>query len=386
MKSFADQNVSYRRLHQVLITLLFLILLNTKALLAAESGVRIKDLCRISTAVENNLVGYGLVSGLAGTGDSMRSGTTVQSLRNALLRFGINIDTKDVRSRNVAAVSLTSVLPPYAQSGDKLDVNVTSMGDAHSLVGGTLLMASLTGPDGKVYALAQGPVSVGGFQYDLYGNLVQKNHPTAGIVPSGATVEKGVETVMVDEEGRLNYSLYDPDLTTVSRIADSINQRFGVGTAHAINAGRIRVILPPGARSNPVAFLTTIEGLKVLPDRQAKIVVNERTGTVVSGGDVTIAPVSITHGDLTVNINTDYLVSQPSFVSRGGAGIRTQTVPDTTIEVDEESPLSISLSADTSIAELVAALNRVKATSRDVITILQAIRRAGALHAELIIQ
>lgn len=369
-----------------LIALLLLATLHFQAYAAVEEGVRIKDLCRISNAVDNNLVGYGLVSGLAGTGDSMRSGTTVHSLRNALLRFGINIDGGDVRSRNVAAVSLTTVLPPYAQSGDKLDVNVTSIGDAHSLVGGTLLMASLTGPDGKVYALAQGPISVGGFQYDLYGNLVQKNHPTAGIVPGGAMVEKGIETLMVDADGRLNYSLYDPDLTTVSRIVDSVNQQFGPGTAHAINAGRIEVTLPLEARSNPVRFLTAIEGLKVSPDRRAKIVVNERTGTVVSGGNVTVAPVSITHGDLTVIITTDYLVSQPGFVSRTGAGVRTQVVPDTSIEVNEAESLSISLNANTSVAELVGALNKVKATSRDVISILQAIRRAGALHAELIIQ
>ncbi len=353
---------------------------------ATEQGVRIKDLCRISGAMENNLVGYGLVSGLAGTGDSMRSGSTVQSLRNVMQRFGMNVESRDVRSRNVALVSLTAVLPPYAQSGDKLDVNVTSMGDAHSLVGGTLLMASLTGPDGKTYALAQGPVSVGGFQYDLYGNLVQKNHPTAGIVPAGATVEKGVETLMVDEAGRLSFSLFDPDLTTAGRIAQRVNETFGSGTARAVNAGRIQLTLPPEARDNPVMFLASLEGLKVFPDRQAKIVVNERTGTVVSGGDVTVAPVSITHGDLTVTITTDYQVSQPGFVSRTGAGIRTQVVPDTQIEVQEAEPLSISLSADTRVAELVLALNQVKATSRDIITILQAIRRAGALHAELIIQ
>jgi flagellar P-ring protein precursor FlgI len=281
---------------------------------------------------------------------------------------------------------LTAVLPPYAQPGDKLDVNVTSMGDAHSLVGGTLLMASLTGPDGKVYALAQGPVSVGGFQYDLYGNLVQKNHPTAGIVPSGARVEKGVETLLVDEMGRTGYSLFDPDLTTAGRIVRRVNERFGPGTARAINAGRIEVTLPRGAQENPVFFLAELEGLKIFPDRQSKIVVNERTGTVVSGGNVSVAPVSITHGDLTVSITTDYQVSQPGFVSRTGTGIRTQVVPDTTIDVQEAEPLSISLSAETSVAELVLALNQVKATSRDIITILQAIRRAGALHAELIIQ
>lgn len=365
---------------------LLLILLPLHLLAAPAGGVRIKDLARISSAVDNNLVGYGLVAGLAGTGDSARSGTTVQSLRNALLRFGINVDSNDVRSRNVAAVSLTAILPPYAQSGDKLDVNVTSMGDARSLVGGTLLMAALTGPDGKVHALAQGPVSVGGFQYDLFGNLVQKNHPTAGNIPAGATVEQGVETLLVDEGGRLSYALYDADLTTASRIVDSINRRFGASTARAVNAGRVQVTLPESARADPVPFLTAVEGLSVAPDRAARIVVNERTGTVVSGGDVTIAPVSITHGDLTVVITTDYLVSQPGFIGRAGPGIQTQVVPDTNVEVKEAAPVSLAFGADTSVADLVAALNKVKATSRDVITILQAIRRAGALHAELIIQ
>lgn len=353
---------------------------------STDAGVRLKDLVRISSAVDNNLVGYGLVSGLAGTGDSVRSRTTVQSIQNALLRFGINVDADEVRSRNVAAVTLTTTLPAYAQPGDKLDVNVTSMGDARSLVGGTLLMTALSGPDGKVYALAQGPISVGGFQYDLFGNLVQKNHPTAGSIPSGATIERAIETHMVDASGVVNYSLYDPDLTTASRITDSLNQRFGAGTAKAINAGKIRVTLPEHMRDNPVAFLTQAESLSVSPDRRAKIVVNERTGTVVSGGDVTIAPVSITHGDLTVVISTDFNVSQPTFVRETGAGVRTQVVPDTSIDVTEEQPLSISLSSNSNVADLVAALNQVRATSRDVITILQAIKRAGALHAELIIQ
>jgi flagellar P-ring protein precursor FlgI len=205
-------------------------------------------------------------------------------------------------------------------------------------------------------------------------------------VPAGAKVEKGVETLLVDEAGRMAYSLLDPDLTTAGRIAEKVNQVYGYGTARAINAGRILVTLPAMERDNPVAFLAAVEALKVYPDRQAKIVVNERTGTVVSGGDVTIAPVSITHGDLTVIVSTDYQVSQPGFVSRTGSGVRTAVVPDTTIDVQEAEPISINLSKDTKVAELVTALNQIKASSRDVITILQAIRRAGALHAELVIQ
>lgn len=361
--------------------------LSAQTLAAPEpAATRIKDLCRIAGAVDNSLVGYGLVTGLAGTGDSVRSATTVQSIRNVLLNFGVNVDASQVRSRNVAAVSLTATLPAYTHAGDKLDVNVTSMGDARSLVGGTLLLTNLTGPDGKIYALAQGPVSVGGFQYDLNGNLVQKNHPTAGNIPAGATVERALETYMVDTAGFVNYLLHDPDITTANRITQSLNQHFGPGTARAVNAAKISVSVPADARDNPVAFLTRVEGLSVIPDRRAKIVVNERTGTVVSGGNVSIAPVSITHGDLTVIISTDFTVSQPTFVRQTGEGVRTQVVPETSIDVDEEKSLSISLSSNTNVADLVATLNKVKATSRDVITILQAIKRAGALHAELIIQ
>jgi flagellar P-ring protein precursor FlgI len=356
------------------------------ALLSSAVGVRIKELARLAGAKENALVGYGLVTGLSGTGDSSRSAATTQSIRNMLLRFGINVPVDTVRSRNVAGVMITATLPPYAQPGDKLDANITSLGDARSLLGGTLLLTHLMGSDSAVYALAQGPISVGGFSYDLNGNLVQKNHPTAATLPGGATVERGVNSPMIDESGNIQYVLYDADLATAKRIADSINDILGPGHAHALDAARVRIELLGQSRDDLVTALTRIEETRVVPDYPARVVVNERTGTVVSGGNVRISPVTITHGDINVTISTEFIVSQPSFVFRTGPGVRTVVVPDTKIEVEEEELVGVNLPNSSTVAELVTALNQVKATSRDVITILQNIRAAGALHAELLIQ
>jgi flagellar P-ring protein precursor FlgI len=348
------------------------------ALLSSAVGVRIKELARLAGAKENALVGYGLVTGLSGTGDSSRSAATTQSIRNMLLRFGINVPVDTVRSRNVAGVMITATLPPYAQPGDKLDANITSLGDARSLLGGTLLLTHLMGSDSAVYALAQGPISVGGFSYDLNG--------TAATLPGGATVERGVNSPMIDESGNIQYVLYDADLATAKRIADSINDILGPGHAHALDAARVRIELLGQSRDDLVTALTRIEETRVVPDYPARVVVNERTGTVVSGGNVRISPVTITHGDINVTISTEFIVSQPSFVFRTGPGVRTVVVPDTKIEVEEEELVGVNLPNSSTVAELVTALNQVKATSRDVITILQNIRAAGALHAELLIQ
>ncbi|MCU7919001.1 MAG: flagellar basal body P-ring protein FlgI [Candidatus Thiodiazotropha sp. (ex Dulcina madagascariensis)] len=350
----------------------------------AYSSVRIKDLCRIANETENALVGYGLVTGLAGTGDTARSIATTKTIKNILQRLGLEVDTARVRSQNVAAVMLSSTLPPYSEPGDKIDVNVTSLGDARSLVGGTLLLTHLTGADGEIYALAQGPVSIGGFRYDLNGNIVQKNHPTAGNIPQGATVEKNVATSLVNSDGYVNYVLFDPDFTTASRVATIIKKKYGY--ARAINASRIEVKVPDTEVNNIVGFLMKIESLKVNPDNRARIVVNERTGTIVSGGAVMIEPVSITHGDIKVVINTEYDISQPAFLTEPSSAIQTVVVPKTTIEVDEEAPMEVVLDGQTSVASLVSALGKVRATSRDIISILQTIKRAGALHAKLIIQ
>lgn len=352
--------------------------------LDVSASVRIKDLCRIANETDNALVGYGLVSGLAGTGDTIRSAATVNTVKNVLRRFGLEIDANRVRSQNVAAVMVSATLPAYAQPGDKIDVNVTSLGDARSLVGGTLLLTHLTGADGEIYALAQGPVSIGGFKYDVNGNLVQKNHPTAGNIPSGASVERGVKTTLADTDNVIEFILFDPDFTTASRIASTIDKK--IGSAKAINASRIKVKVPEREQDNLVSFLTKIESLVVDPDSRAKIVINERTGTIVSGGYVVIEPVSITHGDIKVVVKTEYLVSQPRFLTIPGDNIRTVVVPNTNIEVEEGQSVQVVLEGETSVSSLVGALSKVRATSRDIISILQTIKRAGALHAILIIQ
>lgn len=353
-----------------------------------DGGIRLKDLSRLKDERQNSLVGYGVVTGLAGTGDSPGNRLTSQTVSNVLQNMGISIPQQALRSRNVATVMVTASLPRYSQSGDVVDVNVTSMGDARSLVGGTLLMTPLKGPDGKTYALAQGALSVGGYKYDLNGNVVQKNHPTAGNVPNGATVEQGVRGEPGPQPGAVEYVLFEPDLTTVQRIVQTINGTYGTGAAEVVDAGRYRVALAGADRNRLFDQLARMESLVIVPDQRARVVVNERTGTVVSGGDVRISQTTISHGDLIVSISTDYLVSQPNagFGDLESPGIRTQVVPDTTVDVNERESVAVSLPGDTTVAELVAALNKVKATSRDIITVLQGLKRAGALHAELVIQ
>jgi len=355
----------------------------------AAAAVRIKDLGRVDGIRDNMIVGYGIVTGLAGTGDSTRSQMTLQSVTNALREFGVSVTPSQVNSRNVAAVIVTSTLPPYARSGDKIDVNVSSVGDARSLLGGTLLMTPLYGPDRKVYALAQGPISVGGFKYELNGNVVQRNHPTAGMISEGATIEASVPTKIVRDDGLIALLLFDPDHTTASRVATAINADFGRDIARALDAGRIAIRPPEPDTDRLVDFVARLENVAIEPDQRARVVVNERTGTVVSGGDVRISSVTVSHGNLRVAIVTDYAVSQPGgggVLIDPGRNVRTETVPQTRIDVQEDTLASVSLPAGTRVAELVAALSRIKTSTRDVISILQSIKRAGALHAELIIQ
>lgn len=354
---------------------------------ANDGAIRLKDLSRLKSERANLLAGYGVVTGLAGTGDNPNSKLTNQSVSNILQNMGISIPSEQLRSRNTATVMITTALPSYAQSGDLLDVNVTSLGDARSLVGGTLLMTPLKGPDGRVYALAQGALSVGGFKYDLNGNIVQKNHPTAGNIPGGATVEISISDQSLHNDV-VEYVLYEPDLTTVSRIVSAINATYGQPIAIAVDPSRYIVRIPDHAKANRLSFLARTESLSVEPDNRAKVVINERTGTVVSGGDVRISKTTITQGDLTVSITTDYYVSQPQafFSEIESPGVRTEIVPETRVKADEKNSMTLNLPRDTSVADLVTALSKVKATSRDVITILQGLKTAGALHAELIIQ
>jgi flagellar P-ring protein precursor FlgI len=315
----------------------------------AVEGVRLKDLGRIDGVRDNMVVGYGIVTGLAGTGDSSRSQATLQTIMNALQSFGVNVTTSQLSTRNVAGVMVIATLPAYARPGDKL--------------------------------------AVGGYKYELNGNSVQRNHPTAGTISEGATVEKNVAARIVKEDGRIDLLLADPDYTTASRVAAAINANLQTPVARAVDAGRVAIEIPPGQLDRVVDFVARVESTIVQPDQRARVVVNERTGTVVSGGDVRISAVSVAHGNLRVSILTDYLVSQPNggFVNPSSQ-ISTQVVPQTRVDVNEDSVNVVSLPPDTRVAELVEALNKIKTNTRDVIAVLQSIKAAGALHAELILQ
>lgn len=355
----------------------------------ASAGVRIKDLGRIDGVRDNMIVGYGIVTGLAGTGDSTRSKATMQSVANALKEFGVNVTVDQLSTRNVATVLVSATLPAFARPGDKIDASVSSVGDARSLAGGTLLLAPLYGPDHKIYALAQGAMATSSYSYELNGNLAQKNHPTAGNIPEGAEVEANVPTKITQDDGAIRVVLFDPDYTTANRVANGINQLLGSSVAKALDAGRVEIRLPADESGRLVDFVSRVENVSVEPDQRARVIVNEKTGTVVSGGDVTLSKVSIAYGDLRVAIVTDYLVSQPQstgFYVRQGPGVRTEVVPQTRIDVKEGDVNSVTLPDGATVSDLVGSLNRIKTSTRDIIAVLQSIKRAGAMHAELIVQ
>jgi flagellar P-ring protein precursor FlgI len=353
---------------------------------ALADTVRLKDIGKFDGWRDNALVGYGLVTGLAGTGDSPNNKATRQSIANVLAQFDVVVPADDILSRNAAAVMITARLPPVARAGDTLDVTVTSMGDARSLAGGALLMAPLKGPNGKVYALAQGALFVGGYKYDLNGNVAQKNHPTVGSIPAGATVEVGVRASILKPDNTMVFALAEADFTTSSRIATAINNAFGQQIARAQDAEGVEIAVPEASRARLVDFVTRIERLDVEPDTRARVVVDERTGTVVSGGDVRIAKVVISHGDLKLSIVTDNTVSQPLLVRQTGPEVRTETVANSRIHVGERDETGYVSASNNTVADLIQALTRIKTSTRDIISILRAVKAAGALHADLVIQ
>ncbi len=338
---------------------------------------RIKEIANYEGIRGNHLIGYGLVVGLEGQGDKSGTGFTTQSLANMLNRFGVRIDANSISVKNVASVVVTADLSPLAKPGSSLDVTVSSIGDAKSLQGGTLLFTPLSGADGEVYAVAQGPVSIGGFLGGGDESKVQKNFLTVGRVPAGALVERDIPLSVGNDIAIL---LKNPDFTTSSRIAGVINTNFGPGSAHSVDATKVWVRIPDGYRTNQVDFLSMVETLDIPVDTISKVVVNERTGTIVIGQNVKLSTVAVSHGNLTVEIQTSYQVSQPSPFSRGGT---TAVVPETSINVEEEDARLIQLDEGTNLGDLVGALNALGVTPRDLIAILQAIRSAGALQAEL---
>ncbi len=350
---------------------------------AARSGAaatRLKELITIEGVRENQLIGYGLVVGLAGTGDRRQTVFSAQSLTNLLERMGVSVPPAAIRVNNVAAVMVTATLPPFAQPGSRIDATAAAAGDASNLQGGLLLLTSLRGVDGQVYAVAQGPVVTGGFVAGRGGTNQTLNHPTVGRIPNGATVERAGPAAVLGSQVKLQ--LRRPDFTTAARIAEALNRRFDEGKAkiaRAENAGLVRVDLPASYAARAVEFLGELEGLAVETDRQARVVVNERTGTIVIGKEVRIAPVAVMHGALTVEIQTSFAVSQPAPLSSGS----TQVVPQVGVGVREERTRNVVLKQGATVEELVRALNAIGSTSRDVIAILQSLRSAGALEAEL---
>jgi len=348
----------------------------------ASPEVRVKDLARVEGVRTNPLIGYGLVVGLQGTGDGTQAAFTIQSLANILRRSGIAVPASAVRVRNVAAVTVTTDLPPFVRPGQNLDVQVSSLGDAKSLQGGTLLMTPLLGPDGNTYAVAQGSVSLGGsFLGGGGGNAVTKGHPTAGRITGGAVVEREVPVTLAGISS-FRLLLNEPDFVTSARIAAAINSEFGKKVARAEDPVGVVLTPPQEFVGDPVGLLARVEAVLVRPDGVARVVINEKTGTVVMGADVRVSKVALAHGNLTVEVRTRLEASQPAPLSEKG---ETVVIPRTEVTAEEGPNRVLTLEDGVSVGDVVNALNALGVSSRDMIAIFQAMRAAGALHAELVL-
>jgi flagellar P-ring protein precursor FlgI len=347
--------------------------------------VRIKDMGRFLGWRENVLVGYGVITGLSGTGDSPRNEATQQSLRNVMAKLGITLSPDQIQSRNVAVVMITATLPPTANIGDKVDITVASIGDARSLAGGSLLMAPLVGPDQKTYALAQGNLLVGGYRFDANMNQQQRNFPTTGQIPGGATVEQAVRSEVLDGQGNLTFVLAEADFTTIARVADGIDRLLGAGSAKILGADSL-VIVSPALKADPFRTIARIEDVRVVPDGLARVVISERTGTVVAGGDVQISSVVVSKGDIRVTVSVDNVASQPAIYGLPGNEVRSLIVANTKLTVTKPQEDAVMRFPNTTVGDLVEALRALNVDTRGVISVLNAIKSAGALHADIIVQ
>ena len=352
---------------------------------AVAQSVELKALGRFEGWRENALVGYGIVVGLSGSGDSRRSEITQQALRNVLSRLGTTVSEDQIRSRNIAVVMVMGSLPPSANKGDKLPVTVSSVGDARSLAGGTLLMTQLLAPDGNVYALAQGPLITGGFAFESAANLQQRNYPTTARLEEGATVEVAVDADLLHEDNELGFLLNDPSFITARRVADSINSGFGANIAWATGADEVRISYDHDPRQL-IAFIADIQSLQVEPDQLPRLVINERTGTIVAGGAVTLSSVSIAQGDLEISVLAENTGLQPGFIGGFQPGISSLTITNTDLSVEQGRGDVVASFPNTTVTNLVQGLSQAGVDTRRTISILQAIKSAGALHAEIIVQ
>jgi flagellar P-ring protein precursor FlgI len=349
------------------------------AVSTAAATSRIKDLANIEGIRQNQLIGYGLVVGLNGTGDTLNNTPfTKQSLQAMLERLGVNIRGQQIRTGNVAAVMVTANLPPFATQGTRIDVTASAMGDAKSLEGGTLLVTPLLGADGNVYAVAQGSLAIGGFQAEGQAAKVTRGVPTVGRMPNGAIIEREIDFAL-NSLGRLRLALRNPDFTTAKRIAVAINDYMGAPVAEPLDPSTVQLTLPKKFPENVVAMLTDIEQLQVEPDEAAKIVIDERSGVIVIGRDVRVSTVAVAQGNLTVSISESPQVSQPAPFSRG----RTRVVPRTQVGVQEEGRKLALVREGVSLQQIVDGLNALGIGPRDLIAILQAIKASGAIQADI---
>lgn len=352
---------------------------------AAAQEVALRGLGRFDGWRENALIGYGLVTGLAGSGDTRRSGVTRQALRNVLNRLGTTVTDDQISSRNVAVVMVIATLPASANVGDRIDATVSSIGDARSLAGGTLLMTPLMGPDQHPYALAQGALVAGGYSFESDLNEQQRNYPTTAMLQGGATVETAVDAQILKAGGQISFLLSDPSFSTAQRIADAVNSRLGYGFATAASADEVKIRYS-GDAAHLTTFLAQIEAISVRPEATPRVVVNERTGTVVAGGDVQISSVAISQGDIKVTIKAENVASQPNFVSGFASDVRSLVVTNTKLDVDDSSGDTVMRFPNTTVGDLVQGLSRAHVNTRRLISILQAMKTAGALHADIIVQ
>lgn len=359
------------------------LLLSAFALLSAEIAekkidARLKEVARLQGVRSNQLLGYGVVVGLDGTGDKDQTRFTVQSLTNLLARQGITIDPTTVKVKNVAAVIVTAELPAFSKPGQRIDVTVSSAGDAKSLAGGTLLMTPLYGPDSQVYAVSQGPLLVGGFSASAAGAAVTKNHPTVGRIPEGALVERAIPGGF-SERPSLRYSLAEEDFTTAIRVMHAVNEELGEKAARALDPRTVEVNVPQAYAGNVVELVARLENIRVQLQPKARVVVNEKTGTVIMGADVKVGPVSIVQGGLSILVSSTPVVSQPAPLSKG----TTAAAVKKEVTATEEKPKSLTIETGVSVGKLAEMLNSLGVTPRDLVAILQAIKDAGALNAEL---